>query len=115
MTTEVAPEITVLESWDDGLRSTDPLRFEGYAVPDAARAPELTRSLRMLPGDLLALGVVDRVLPEDADTVRTAVVEALTGARAGERDARPARATAAALAEYPGSTTTRRSTWAEHC
>jgi acetyl-CoA carboxylase carboxyl transferase subunit beta len=65
---------------------------------DAGRAPELTRSFRMLPADLLGLGVVDSVLAEDVDAVRAAVAAALAGARPGDRDVRTARATAAALA-----------------
>ncbi|PAK24178.1 hypothetical protein CJD44_24250, partial [Streptomyces sp. alain-838] len=53
---------------------------------DAGRAPELTRALRMLPVDLLALGVVDQVLDEDPAAVRAAVAGALSGARVGARD-----------------------------
>jgi acetyl-CoA carboxylase carboxyl transferase subunit beta len=64
---------------------------------NAGHAPELTRAFRMLPGDLIELGVVDRVLSESVDTVRAEVAAALSGARPGDRDARTARATAAAL------------------
>ncbi|MFE6820894.1 carboxyl transferase domain-containing protein [Streptomyces sp. NPDC057690] len=68
---------------------------------DAARAPELASAFRMRPADLLRLGVVDRVLTEDVEAVRAAVSEALSQARAGDRVARAARATAAALREQP--------------
>ncbi|MCC5575241.1 acetyl-CoA carboxylase carboxyl transferase subunit beta [Microtetraspora sp. AC03309] len=65
---------------------------------DPARVPELTRSLRLTPDELLRLRVVDRVLPEDVASVRAAVTEALTQARAGTKDSRPHLATAAAVA-----------------
>ncbi|MEU9269083.1 carboxyl transferase domain-containing protein [Streptomyces sp. NPDC048251] len=68
---------------------------------DAGRAPELTRALRMLPADLLGLGVVDQVVAERVTAVRAAVADALSGARAGARDTRAARATAAALTCEP--------------
>ena len=64
---------------------------------DAGRAPELTAALRMLPGDLLELGVADRVLAEDVAAVRDAVVDALATARPGERESRTARVTRDAL------------------
>ncbi len=64
---------------------------------DSGRAPELTRALRMTPGELLRLGVVDRVLPEDRAAVGEALAEALAHARVGARERRPGRATAAAV------------------
>jgi acetyl-CoA carboxylase alpha subunit len=64
---------------------------------DASRAPQLARSLRMTPADLLRLGVVDRVLPEVRTTVRDAVLDALRSAMPGTRDTRPDMVTAAAL------------------
>jgi acetyl-CoA carboxylase beta subunit len=66
---------------------------------DARRAQALTPALRMLPGDLLELGVVDRVLGEDGDGVRSVVADALGRARPGDRDVRTARATEAVLTE----------------
>jgi acetyl-CoA carboxylase carboxyl transferase subunit beta len=67
---------------------------------DAGRARELTRALRMLPGDLLELGGVDGVLGENGATVRSAVTDALSSAHPGDRDVRTAQATAAAWAEW---------------
>jgi acetyl-CoA carboxylase carboxyl transferase subunit beta len=64
---------------------------------DAARAPELTRALRMTAGDLLRQGVIDSVVAETVTDVREAVSRALDEARPGDRVARPQRATAAAL------------------
>lgn len=64
---------------------------------DAGRAPELTRALRMTPHDLLRLGVVNAVLPEDTAAVRAAVAQALTHVRPGARDGRPDAVTAAAV------------------
>jgi acetyl-CoA carboxylase carboxyl transferase subunit beta len=64
---------------------------------DADRAASLAGALRMTPGELLRLGVVDQVLPERTGPVRAAVAAALTGGPAGARDTRPDLATAAAL------------------
>jgi acyl-CoA carboxylase subunit beta len=70
---------------------------------DASHAPELARSLRMTAPDLLALGIVDRVLPETGahavTRVREAVAGALADARVGDRIARPAAATRRAIIE----------------
>ncbi|ROO86580.1 acetyl-CoA carboxylase carboxyl transferase subunit beta [Actinocorallia herbida] len=64
---------------------------------DSARAPELTRALRMTPRDLVRLGVADAVVAEDTAAVRAAVADALAHARPGARDGRPDAATAAAV------------------
>ncbi len=64
---------------------------------DATRAPELTGQLRIRPVDLLELGVVDAVLPEEPDLVRATIGELLRTTVAGARDRRPALATATAL------------------
>jgi acetyl-CoA carboxylase carboxyl transferase subunit beta len=66
---------------------------------DSSRAPELTRAFRMTSVDLLGLGVIDGCVPETADTVRRAVADAFSVARPGDRLARPARATSAALTD----------------
>lgn len=64
---------------------------------DAARAPELTRKLAIVPQRLLALGVVDQVVPEDVTTVRRAVSSALAEAVPGQRNVRIDDLTARAL------------------
>lgn len=64
---------------------------------DATRAPELARKLAIVPRRLLALGVVDMVLPEDVITVRQAVSSALAEVSPGERDARIDQLTSRAL------------------
>lgn len=64
---------------------------------DPSRAPELTRKLGIVPQRLLALGVVDLVLPEDVGTVRSAVTSALVEAVPGQRNARIDGLTAQAL------------------
>ncbi|GGM98148.1 carboxyl transferase domain-containing protein [Streptomyces fuscichromogenes] len=66
---------------------------------DATRAPDLTSAFRMRPAELLTLGVVDQVLPENVTAVRTAVTDALSHARVGARGDRAARATAKALTD----------------
>ncbi|MFD4562259.1 acetyl-CoA carboxyl transferase, partial [Streptomyces sp. NPDC058469] len=64
---------------------------------DAGRAPELTRALKMTSVELLHRGVVDRVVPENVDAVRGALLDALASATPGERDSRADKATARAL------------------
>jgi acetyl-CoA carboxylase carboxyl transferase subunit beta len=53
---------------------------------DAERAPVLAERLKLTSSDLLRLGIVDAVAPED--DVRAAVVDALGSARAGDRERR---------------------------
>jgi acetyl-CoA carboxylase carboxyl transferase subunit beta len=65
---------------------------------DASRAPQLTRSFRMTPADLLRLGVADEIVAEEASAVRTALQDALVTAAAGARDVRTEQVTAGALA-----------------
>jgi acyl-CoA carboxylase subunit beta len=64
---------------------------------DRTRVAELTRSFRVTSGDLLRLGVVDVVVPENVADVRQAVARALGEACPGGRLRRPDRATAATL------------------
>jgi acetyl-CoA carboxylase carboxyl transferase subunit beta len=64
---------------------------------DRARAPGLSRKLRITAADLLRLGVIDAVVPETVADVRQAVARALDEGRPGDRLSRPRRATAAAL------------------
>jgi len=75
---------------------------------DGAREPQLTESLRVTAADLSALGVVDQVLPEDLPVVRSAVAEALTAARVGDRDRRTDELTARSMAAKPTHPTDRR-------
>jgi acetyl-CoA carboxylase carboxyl transferase subunit beta len=53
---------------------------------DAERAPVLAERLKLTSSDLLRLGIIDAVAPED--DVRAAVVDALGSARAGDRERR---------------------------
>lgn len=62
---------------------------------DAAKAPELAARLALTSADLLRLGVVDAVAPDD--DLRGAVVDALHAAAAGDRLRRFDAATARAL------------------
>jgi acetyl-CoA carboxylase carboxyl transferase subunit beta len=68
---------------------------------DAARAPQLTRDLRMTGPELVALGVVDELVPESAPdpvaAARAAVVDGLETASVGNRVARPDTVTNRAL------------------
>jgi len=64
---------------------------------DARRAPQLTRELGITPAELVRLGVVDQVVPEKVDAVRTALLDAWATATPGERDIRADDATARAL------------------
>jgi acyl-CoA carboxylase subunit beta len=69
---------------------------------DSRRAPELAGAFHLLPADLLQLGVVDRIVPEDVAVVRAAIGDALSRDPVGGRDVRPALVTAAAVAwQYP--------------
>jgi acetyl-CoA carboxylase alpha subunit len=64
---------------------------------DASRAPELAESLRILPSDLVRLGVADAILDESIDGVRDALALALSTAEVGYRNTRASAATSRAL------------------
>jgi acetyl-CoA carboxylase carboxyl transferase subunit beta len=68
---------------------------------DAERAPELAQALRISALDLMQVGVIDAILPENAPDpvrqVKEAVLAALAGAEVGYRHERPAAATRRAL------------------
>ena len=62
---------------------------------DASRAPEMAERLKLTSHDLLALGIVDEVIPEpDPAALRTAIVGALSSANPGDRHRRVDAATA---------------------
>lgn len=61
---------------------------------DASKAPEVAQKLKLTAADLLALGIVDEVVPETADTVRVAVRRAFAEAQPGDRLRRVDAATA---------------------
>ena len=56
--------------------------------------PDLAARLRITSRDLLDYGIVDAVVPEDGDGLRTAITEALAAARPGDRARRFDAATA---------------------
>lgn len=56
--------------------------------------PDLAARLRITSRDLLDYGIVDAVVPEDADGLRKAITEALSAARVGDRARRFDAATA---------------------
>ena len=60
---------------------------------DASRAPEVAEQLRLTSGDLLDLGIVDAVVAESDDAMRTAVAGALAAAAPGDRGRRADAAT----------------------
>jgi acetyl-CoA carboxylase carboxyl transferase subunit beta len=62
---------------------------------DAGRAPDLADRLKLTSDDLLRLGIVDAIAPED--DLRAAVVDALGAARVGDRERRFDEATMRAL------------------
>jgi acetyl-CoA carboxylase carboxyl transferase subunit beta len=62
---------------------------------DAGKAPVLADRLKLTSSDLLQLGIVDAIAPED--DLRAAVVDALATARVGERERRFDEATMRAL------------------
>ncbi|HEX7132343.1 MAG TPA: carboxyl transferase domain-containing protein [Iamia sp.] len=73
---------------------------EGAAVileRDAARAPTVAEQLGLTSDRLLALGVVDGVVPDGADETAAAVRAALATAEVGGRRTRPDAVSAAAL------------------
>ncbi len=73
---------------------------EGAAVileRDAARAPEVAEQLGLTSDRLLALGVVDAVVPDAIDATVAAVTSALATAEVGGRRRRPDAVSAAAL------------------
>jgi acetyl-CoA carboxylase carboxyl transferase subunit beta len=61
---------------------------------DASRAPELAEQLKLAPADLLALGIVDAIVPADPGAVLEALRKALATAVIGDRRRRPDAATA---------------------
>lgn len=65
---------------------------------DRERAPELARSMRIGATQLLEMGVIDAVLPQQDFAVRNRIVDMLDPARIGCRRFRPDRASAAVLA-----------------
>jgi acetyl-CoA carboxylase alpha subunit len=74
---------------------------EGAAVileRDAARAPEVAEQLGLTSGRLLALGVVDAVVPDGVEATVAAIRSALATAVVGGRRTRPDAVSAAALA-----------------
>jgi acetyl-CoA carboxylase carboxyl transferase subunit beta len=62
---------------------------------DAGQAPLLADRLKLTSSDLLRLGIVDAVAPDD--DLRAAIVDALASARVGDRERRFDEATMAAL------------------
>jgi acetyl-CoA carboxylase carboxyl transferase subunit beta len=60
---------------------------------DVSKAPDVAEQLKLTSGDLVALGIVDAVVPEVAGALDTAVRAALDGAVVGARRARFDRAT----------------------
>ncbi|HEX2039417.1 MAG TPA: carboxyl transferase domain-containing protein, partial [Acidimicrobiales bacterium] len=52
---------------------------------DASKAPEVAEKLKLTSRDLLALGIVDEVVPERVDAVRAAVRRAFDEAQPGDR------------------------------
>ncbi|HYI61915.1 MAG TPA: carboxyl transferase domain-containing protein [Acidimicrobiales bacterium] len=64
---------------------------------DATRAPAVAEHLGLTSGQLLGLGVVDAVVPDDLAATSAAVGEALSAAVVGRRRSRPDAVSAAAL------------------
>jgi acetyl-CoA carboxylase carboxyl transferase subunit beta len=52
---------------------------------DVERAPEVAERLHLTSSDLRALGIVDAVIPEDVDTIRDALILALSTTAPGDR------------------------------
>lgn len=61
---------------------------------DVSRAPELAENLKLTAAHLLDLGVIDEIVPERVEAVRSAVLRALEEAVPGHRRRRADRATA---------------------
>lgn len=70
---------------------------------DATRAPEVAAQLQLTSADLLRLGVVDGILPDDVAGTVAGVHVALIDARIGDRVRRFDAVTAAALRNEPGA------------
>jgi acyl-CoA carboxylase subunit beta len=55
---------------------------------DASKAPQVAERLRLTSGDLVALGIADRIIPEEPATFQHAIVAALDEATVGDRNRR---------------------------